>query len=208
MGVENPMKNTKKTFQYIFIALICSLSFMIYLQWFSSSKPVQFFHPQEDKLPKVLTSLPVIDIDGKKQSLEMKDSPYTVFIVEYADPKFNRESYPSVSMFHEIINKAGIRPVYLWKSIPNEEKESVKHIRSMVDPNHHDAKYLLDNRFLTLYQKELGLQISSSNRLVFAYNDKGELVYQNDSLYEDEIIAEMMMIPKTSGAPNDKDGGD
>lgn len=191
----------KKYFNYFFAFLIVSLSLLIYLQWFSPSKPFQYFTPLEDKIPKIITSLPVLDVDGKESLVEMKDSPYTVFIVEYAEPIIKEESYPDVSKFQEIISKQGIRMIYLWKIVTNTDKESTERIRSLVEPSNYDAKYILNNRLLAKYKRDLGLEISST-RLVFAYNDKGELVYQNSKLFIGDIISEVMRIPKNNELSN------
>ena len=165
----------KKYFNYYLLILILSLVFLVYVQWFSAFAPVEYIPATQSRAPQHLESLPTIDIEGNKGELSMADAEVTLLITSFLFKDYDDSFIPYIvlSDLTRSLRADGIRVVYLWLS----EKEDASLIEEYVLDDD-DAKYLLNKRMLSEYQK-YGIRVR--NFFAGAYNKNGELIYMYQS---------------------------
>jgi len=165
----------KKLFNYLHPVIAIVLIFLVYLQWFSPSAPVEYFPPIESSAPKHLESLPTIDFDGNQHQINMKDSKKTLIIAQKYRATMDEKqiAYNLLSIHHERFNILGIRIIYLW-IIDNNDTDL---ITEMIKQNEKDSRYILDNRMLVKYE-DIGIKIR--NGYIVAYNQEGDIFYERN----------------------------
>ncbi|MFZ3579187.1 TlpA family protein disulfide reductase [Virgibacillus sp. DJP39] len=167
---------TKKFFPYIFPVFLIALGYLVYSHWYSPTKPLVYYPPAENRIPEHLDSLEIVNINGVKKTIHMKDAPYTLlsfvlYIPEFEDLESNykhladrRESYKNVRM------------VFLWDI--NEDK-TIDHIKKVAQNKSLDRNILTD-RMKVQYQESKNLDVVTMPSFVL-YDSEGNLVYETTS---------------------------
>lgn len=182
----------RKAINYMLPVLLLVLGYLVYMQWFSPSKPLLFVIPEKTTFPSNLSSLPIKSLDGKKGSLDISSHSYTIFAVE-SSSNVSLAFYNTLKPFHEWLTKQGIQIAYLWSGAKNVEKTDIV---QAVDADPFATHVDFDRRLLAQYQ-QLGLQFVSYP-LVFVYSQEGEVIYFQHPILPD-TISDLMSLFRDKG---------
>ncbi|MDF2922477.1 MAG: hypothetical protein K0R57_1391 [Paenibacillaceae bacterium] len=172
----------KKTFNIILPIVALVLCYLVYLQWFSPTKPLPYRLALQTTVPSTLATLPIKEVNGIESSIQIKSNSYayTVFLVDVpirGDPYF--------SLFknhHENLTKQGYQIVYLWGMNAGDSSTLTK----MIQSDHFATHAVVDARRSAQYQA-LGLQFK---RLPFLFvcNSAGKVIFQQELLPSNQLM--------------------
>lgn len=177
----------KKTFNILLPLLALILGYLIYLQWFSPSKPVQLHMALDNVIPSSLASLPVLDENGKETVIPIQDESvsHTLILVDAMMEKDRNFYFSAFKNFHELLTKRGYRIVYLWMGADVQDS-GLKQLAALVGNDRFATHAVMGIREAAQYQK-LGLQITEFP-LAFVYDSKGTLLGQQQGLLGNQVM--------------------
>lgn len=173
---------TRKLFPYIFPIFLIALGYLVYSHWYSSTKPVAYYPPAESRIPKHLESLEMVDINGDKATIHMKDAPYTLLAFVLYVPEFEGlESYYKYLADRREAYK-NVRMTFLWDVT---EDETIDHIKKVAQNRTLDRNILTD-RVKVQYQESKNLDVVTMPSFII-YDSEGNLVLETSSPSPEEI---------------------
>lgn len=182
----------RKAINYMLPVLLLVLGYLVYMQWFSPSKPLLFVTPEKTTFPSNLSSLPIKSLDGKKDTLNISNDALTIFVVE--NPRnVSLAFYNTLKPFHEWLTKQGIQIVYLWNGPRKDERLEIIKI---VDADSFATHVDFDQRLHAQYQ-QMGLQFVRFP-LVFVYSQEGEAIYSQHPILPD-TLSDLMSLFRDKG---------
>jgi len=171
----------RKTLNYLLPLFLIILGYLVYMQWFSPSKPLLYLTPEKTTFPSHLSSLPIKLVNGPVDTLNIQDNTFTVFVVDFVsrstNTDFSDSFYAKLKRFHELVAKKGVNIVYLWST--NKQEDAVKLAMSLELDAY--AKHVVFNQRLKAQYQQIGLQIRIYP-LVFVYSQQGEMIFQQQIL--------------------------
>lgn len=171
----------RRAINYMLAVLLLVLGYLVYMQWFSPSKPLLFVIPEKTTFPSNLSSMPIKSLDGKKDTLNISNHKHTIFVVE-SSWNTSLAFYNTLKPFHEWLTKRDAQIVYLWNGPKKDERlEIIK----VVDADPYAIHVDYDQRLHAQYQ-QMGLQFVSFP-LVFVYSQEGEVIFFQQHISPDTL---------------------
>lgn len=167
----------RKTLNFLLPVFLILLGYLVYMQWFSPSKPLLYLPPEKATFPSQLSSLPINLLSGKEETLDIKGKAYTIFVVDIGSytmgRDFSQSFYMKLKRFHELLSKKDTNIVYLWST---NKKDEVAKLAELVETDPYAKQVIFDQTLKAQFQKN-GLQIINYP-IVFVYSQEGEMIFQ------------------------------